>query len=90
MKIRDLPHWPPEPGGAFKASHKSPASGEAILTELIRVNNTSVTFMANFEGKEFHYDYEAPNSKLAQEVADVLARSIGKTLMHLGDAEIAP
>jgi hypothetical protein len=78
MKIRDLPGWPPEPGGAFKASHKSPASGEGLLTELIRVHNTSTTFTASLEGKEFHYDYEAPNSKLAQELAEVLARSIGK------------
>jgi len=88
MKIRDLPHWPPDPGGAFNASHKSPASDQAVLKQLVRVQDNSVTFTATFEGKEFSYDYEAPNSKLAKDLAEVLARNIGKTVMQLGDADI--
>jgi hypothetical protein len=88
MKIKDLPHWPPEPGGAFKASYKSPASDQAVLKELVRVQDNSVTFTASFEGKEFTYDYEAPNSKLAKDLAEIVARSVGKTVMQLGDAEI--
>lgn len=89
MKIRDLPHWPPEPGGAFNASHKSPASDQAIFKELVRVQDNSVTFTATFEGKEFTYHYEVPNSKLAKDLAEVLARNIGKTVIQLGDAEMA-
>jgi len=60
MKIRDLPNWPPDPGGPFKASYKSPASDQAILKELVRVQDNSVTFTATFEGTEFTYDYEVP------------------------------
>ena len=88
MKIRDLPNWPPEPGGAFNASHKTPASDQAILKQLIRVQDNSVTFTATLEDKEFTYDYEVPNSKLAKDLAEVLARNIGKTVMQLGDAEV--
>ena len=89
MKIRDLPNWPPDPGGPFKASYKSPASDQAILKELIRVQDNSVTFTATFEGNQFTYACEVANSKLAKDLAEVLARNIGKTVMQLGDAEIA-
>lgn len=89
MKVKDLPNWPPEPGGPFNASYRSPSSEQAILKELVRVQDNSVTFTATFEASQFTYDYEAPNSKLAKDFADVLARNIGKTLMQLGDAEIA-
>ncbi|PYU21728.1 MAG: hypothetical protein DMG30_16945 [Acidobacteria bacterium] len=88
MKIKDLPNWPPEPGGALNASHKTPAKDQAILKQLIRVQDNSVTFTATLEDKEFTYDYEVPNSKLAKDLAEVLARNIGKTLMQLGDAEV--
>ena len=88
MKIRDLPNWPPEPGEAFNASHKTPASDQAILKQLIRVQDNSVTFTATLEDKEFTYDYEVPNSKLAKDLAEVLARNIGRTLTQLGDAEV--
>jgi len=88
MKIRDLPNWPPNPGGPFKASYNSPASDQAILKELIRVQDNSVTFTATFEGNQFTYDYEVANSKLAKDLAEVLARNIGKTVVQLGDADI--
>jgi hypothetical protein len=88
MKIRDLPNWPPKPGGALNASNKTPASDQAILNQLVRVQDNSVTFTATFEGKDFTYDYEVPNSKLAKDLAEVLSRNIGKTVVQLGDAEV--
>jgi hypothetical protein len=89
MKIRDLPNWPPHPGGPFKASSNSPASDQAILKELIRVQDNSVTFTATVEGNQFTYDYEVADSKLAKGLAEVLERNIGITVVQLGDAEIA-
>jgi hypothetical protein len=88
MKIKDLPNWPPEPGGAFNASYKSPTSDQAVLKELVRVQDTNVIFTAHFEGKEFTYHYDLPNSKLAQNFADTVARNIGKTVTHLGAVEV--
>ena len=88
MKIKDLPNWPPEPGGAFNASYKSPTSEQAVLKELVRVQDNSVTFTATFESKQFTYDYEVANSKLAKHLAEVLERNIGKTVMQLGAIEI--
>jgi hypothetical protein len=88
MKIKDLPHWPPKPGGAFNVSYKLPTSDQAVLKELVRVQDTSVTFTASFEGKEFTYDYGVVNSKLAKNLAEVLARNIGKTVMQLGAVEV--
>jgi hypothetical protein len=59
------------------------------LKELIRVQDNSVTFTATFEGNQFIYAYEVANSKLAKDLAEVLERNIGKTVMQLGDVEIA-
>jgi hypothetical protein len=36
MKIKDLPNWPPEPGGAFKTSYKSPSSDHLLQYRLRR------------------------------------------------------
>lgn len=83
MKIKDLPNWPPEPGGAFNASYKSPTSDQAVLKELVRVQDNSVIFTATFEGKQFTYDYELANSRLAKNLSEILARKIGKTVMQL-------
>jgi hypothetical protein len=70
MKIKDLPNWPPQPGGGFNASYKSPTSDQAILKELVRVQDNSVTFTATFEGKQFTYDYEVANSRVAKTLSD--------------------
>jgi hypothetical protein len=88
MKIKDLPNWPPKPEGAFNASSKSPTSDQAVLKELVRVQDNSVTFTASFEDKQFTYHYDVPNSKLAKNLAEVLARNIGKTVMQLGAVEV--
>jgi hypothetical protein len=88
MKIKDLPNWPPEPRSAFNASYKSPTSDQAVLKELVRVQDNSVTFTTTFEGKQFTYDYEVANSRLAKTLVEVLARNIGKTLMQLGAVEV--
>ena len=88
MKIKDLPNWPPQPGGAFRTSYKSPSSDQAVLNGFVRVQDNGVTFTAAFEGKQSTYDYEAPNSKLAKNLAEILERNIGKTVMQLGEAEV--
>ena len=31
MKIMDIPDWPPNPGGAFDSTYRSPSSEEAIV-----------------------------------------------------------
>jgi hypothetical protein len=58
------------------------------LKEIVRVQDKSVIFTASFEGKEFTYHYEGPNSKLAKNLAEVLARNIGKTVKQLGAIEV--
>jgi len=52
------------------------------------VQDNSVTFTAIFEGKQFTYDCEVANSRLAKTLAEVLARDIGKTVMQLGAIEV--
>jgi hypothetical protein len=88
MKIKDLPNWPPEPGGPFNASYKSPTSDQAVLKELVRVQDNSVTFTATFEAEQFTYDFEVANSRVAKNLAEVLARNIGKTVTQLGAVEV--
>jgi hypothetical protein len=88
MKIKDLPNWPPEPRGPFNASYKSPTSDQAVLKELVRVQDNSVTFTATFEAKQCTYDFEVANTRVAKNLAEVLARNIGKTVTQLGAVEV--
>jgi len=88
MRIKDLPNWPPQPRGAFNASYESPTSEQAVLKELVRVQDNSVTFTTTFAGKQFTYDCEVSNSKLAKNLAEVLERNTGKTLMQLGALDV--
>ena len=60
----------------------------ATLKELVRVQDNSVTFTATFGGKQFTYDYEVANSKVAKNLAEALARNTGKTVSQLGAIEV--
>src|SRR5450755_263830 len=42
MKIKDLSGWPPEPGGAFENLESWPASGQAILKQVLDAHHNWV------------------------------------------------
>jgi hypothetical protein len=93
MKIREFPSWPPEPGGATTSSYRSPASDQAILTRVVpKQVDGWVTFVGDFEGNDFSYDFNAPNERLAETVREALRKNLGTSVFGLGDlvVEVEP
>jgi hypothetical protein len=88
MKVMKLPNWPPEAGGSFDPrKHKFPTGSDGVLIEEITsVNGDHVTFTCTFEGERHTYDFFAPDSKLAQELAGILKDHVGKTLSSVNTA----
>jgi hypothetical protein len=88
IRLRELPEWPPQPGGAFDSSWRFPTAGEAVVDELYPVQNQMVTFRGAFEGHPHSYHYKAATDNLASRIQTVIAANRGKTVAQLGDCEI--
>jgi hypothetical protein len=88
MKINDLPGWPPEPGGAFENLESWPASGQAVLKKVLNAHHNWVAFTCSFEGREHPYDFETPDKPTALRIKAILDRSIGQTLLAIGEADL--
>jgi len=87
VRIRELPDWPPQPGGAYDASTVFPTGGEATIAEVFPMRDRTVTFRGDFHGRH-SYHYKAQTAKVAQQVYDIVAASIGGTVASLGEHEI--
>jgi hypothetical protein len=88
IRLRELPNWPPAPGGAYASGTEFPMGGEATATELVPAMGTSVTFRGTFRGAPHSYHFVAPNEKIAEKVHEVIGGNLGKTVSQLGDLEI--
>ena len=84
----ELPGWPPEPGGTYDASYRAPNSEQAILRRTEGVNESLITFVCEFEGKEHSYDLDVKNADLAWKVEKLLRANIGKSVLQIGFLEI--
>jgi len=88
-KIRDLPNWPPEPGGAIQSSYRIPTSDQAILRRVEPKGADGwVTFVGEFEGHNHSYDFKASSEKLAEAIRQALRQNLGTSVFGLGDLEI--
>lgn len=89
MKIRELPDWPPSPGGSYHWTHRTPASDQAVLKALVRVQDDWVVFTSTFEGKEQTYDFQTPSAAMAKNLAEIVQGNAGKkTVMEMGELEL--
>jgi|SRR5215469_16788885 len=88
IRLRELPHWPPEPGGAFDSQSQFPLGSETVVTEVFPVLYKAVTFRGIFEGRPHSYLYVASDEKTAQKIHEAIAANQGKTLAQLGELEI--
>jgi hypothetical protein len=89
MKIKDLPNWPPSPGGASHWAHRTPASDQAVFKALIRVQEDWVVFTSVFEEREQTYDFQAPSPAVAKNMAVVLQGDVGgNTITQLGELQL--
>jgi hypothetical protein len=89
IRIRELPNWPPGPGGATLSSYRIPTSEQAKVTRVEpKQANRWVTFVGQFEGHDHSYDFEASSEKLAETIREVLRNHLGTSVYGLGDLEV--
>jgi hypothetical protein len=84
MKVRELPNWPPESGGAFRSGSVFPVAGEAIISGFVPLQDRSVTFKACF-GEDVH---SAQTEKIAEQLQTLIQKSMGKPVAGLGESDI--
>ena len=88
IRVMELPGWPPDPGGTYDASYRTPSSEQAILKRTEGVNGSSVAFVCEFEGNGHSYDLDLKNEDLAWQIEKSLRGCIGKSIMQIGFLEI--
>jgi hypothetical protein len=88
VRLRELPDWPPAPGGAYDSLTRFPVGGEARVNEVFPVRDKRVTFRGVFEGNPSSYHYVAPSEQTAERIYDAIAANLGKKVGDLGDVEI--
>ena len=64
-------------------------SGKVKLTTVYpkRVS-AKVTFVGEFEGQDYPYDFKASGEELAEKIREALRNKLGATVHELGDLEI--
>jgi hypothetical protein len=83
IKIRELPNWPPQPGGT---NSDRPAPNQVSLTtvEPKQVDGL-VTFVGEFQRKPLTYDYTASSETLAEAIREALRSNLGTSI---GDLDV--
>ena len=90
MRVMDLPNWPPDSGGPFKAGDVFPISPESvIIEEVVRVDGKKITFSCTLNGNRQSYDFSAPYGNTATKLAVILKNNVGKTLFVAGMTELS-
>ncbi len=82
IMLRELPDWPPFPGGATDGTPFSNAD-TVVINQLFPVMDSSVTFRGEGDDKPHSYHYKAPNEKAATEIHRVIAEHLGRTVGEL-------
>jgi len=86
--LRDLPGWPPEPGGAYESGTEFPRPWEAVIIEVIPVDATSVTFKAQYKKYSHSYHFFAASKEIASQIQIIVGANIGKSVASLAEFEI--
>lgn len=59
-----------------------------MVNEIFPLNGTTVTFRGEFEDHTHSYVYKASSEKIGNQIHNVIAANIGKTVAKLGEFEI--
>jgi hypothetical protein len=88
MRVRELPNWPPEPGGAYRPGSIFPSSGEAIIAEVVPLQGCAVTFRATHGQDSHSYHYQAETKEIAEQLQRLMEGNVGRAIATLGEFEI--
>jgi protein tyrosine phosphatase (PTP) superfamily phosphohydrolase (DUF442 family) len=87
----DLPGWPPQSGGAHKPGDFFPVTTDQVTVEtVLRISEGNVMFMCRFGDRSVGYYFFVPHEKTAKQVAAVLSKNVGESLLAIGMMELPP
>ena len=98
MRIRDLPGWVPQPGGARSTGELVPRPTEVFIERVLQVFNDNLIFTCRFvdissdkpEGRSVFYSFPMLEKGTLRKIAEIINQHVGKTLWSIGDIEIPP
>lgn len=90
-KLRDL--WPPEPGGAFAPSLRTPEGGADILQQVfyyapVGRAKADVALLTKFEGRSFTRDLLLDDAEFAGRFGNWLRARVGHSIREIGEMPI--
>jgi hypothetical protein len=92
IRIRELPNWPPGIAGTLQLPSGAFAVPEDKKTRLKMVQSKTtdgdVTFLGEFEGQDFTYEYVASSEELAEAMRATLRGNVGASVSQLGELEL--
>ena len=88
MKVRELDHWPPRPNVVSGPTLHLPTPEEAIISRMIFCRDCWMTFVCDFEGNLFVYDFEADEKEVVGELKRLIDANVGKSLDSIGEIEL--
>jgi hypothetical protein len=88
VKLRDLPNWPPPPGGAYDGGTLFPVATEVVINEIFPVIETMVTFRGESAGYPHSFHFRASSEKIASRIQTIISANLGHTVAELGEFEI--
>jgi hypothetical protein len=96
MRVRDLPGWVPQPGGARSTGERVPRPNEVFIERVLQVFNDNLIFTCRFvdnfsgkpEGRSVFYSFPVLEKETLPKIAEIINQNVGKTLLSIGDIEI--
>lgn len=87
MLIKELANWPGIAGGAW-AGGEIPRDGSGVPNGVFPVQDNHATLSCTFEGQELRYHLDVGSAELAEHLARLLSRNLGKTVSELGELRL--
>lgn len=88
-RVKDLPGWPPQPGGPTRSGDVFPMSTDSVVIEnVIGCANDHLMFTCKFRGTSVFYDFAMLDKKAANKIAAILKEHTGQPLTSIAFVEV--
>jgi hypothetical protein len=88
-RVRDLPNWPPHAGGAIRGRRARISPERVTIGVITRIRKNEVEFSVNFNRGLVRFTQRTKSEHDAKEFAQILKDNVGKSLISIGEIEIA-